>query len=428
MNLPSASAQAALNADSSHPTGTRLQGYRLALVRLGWVGLSVLALIIFMASLPVYFARQQKSYSVGYAVFLLVLGSFVALVWFIVALLIFWRKSNDWMALLVSFMLVLQGVGTTIYPLDALPSIWLLPAVIVDMLSFILLFLVFSLFPTGRFVPRWIGWLAVLFAVVWLGALMVGFYHLLPDIFSQLFTLAFYGFLGGFVIAQLYRYHAVSTRTERQQTKWIVFGVTVAVLIEFAYTLGTDLFPSFFATGSLADLILSPLVTGLPILIPLSFGFAILRYRLWEIDAIINRTLVYGTLTVLLALLYFGLVIGLESLVHLITGQVSQSPVIIVASTLAIAALFQPLRRWIQGAIDRRFYRRKYDAIKTLEAFSATLRNEVDLNQLREQLLAVVQDTMQPTHVSLWLRTPEQSRAQNTQLLPRIDEEERHAP
>ena len=178
----------------------------------------------------------------------------------------------------------------------------------------------------------------------------------------------------------------------------------MAVLSEFAYTLGSDLFASFFATGSLADLILSPLVTGLPILIPLSFGFAILRYRLWEIDTIINRTLVYGALTVLLALLYFGLVISLESLVHLITGQVSQSSIVIVASTLFIAALFQPLRRRIQRIIDRRFYRRKYDAAKTVAAFSATLRQEVDLEQLREQLLTVVQETVQPAHVSLWLR------------------------
>ncbi len=422
MNLPPAPAQAAEDVALHRATNTRLRGRWLALLRLAWVVLSVLALLLFIASLPVYFASKQKSYTVGYAVFLLALGIFVALVWYIVALLIFWRKSDDWMALLVSFMLVLQGAGTTIYPLDAIPSIWLLPAVILDMLSFILLFLVFSLFPTGRFVPRWIGWLAVLFAVVWLGALMVGFYHLLPDIFSQLFTLALYGFLGGFVVAQLYRYHAVSSRTERQQTKWIVFGVTVAVLIEFAYTLGSDLFPLFFSTGSLADLILSPIVTGLPMLIPLSFGFAILRYRLWEIDHIINRTLVYASLTVLLALIYLGLVIALQSLVRVLTGAGTQQPLIIVVSTLMIAALFQPLRRRIQAIIDRRFYRRKYDAAKTVEAFSATLRNEVDLSQLSEQLLAVVQETMQPTHISLWLRPPESSRAGKTRLLPGIDE------
>ncbi len=421
MNLPSAPAQVRVNSDQHRTTGTRLQGPWLSLVRLVWVVLSILALILFIASLPVYFASQQKSYAVGYAVFLLALGIFVALVWFIVAVLLFWRKSNDWLALLVSFMLVLQGVGTTIYPLDVIPSVWRVPAYVVNLLAFDLLFLVFCLFPTGRFVPRWIPWFGVLF----LGLQVLGSLSIVPQSYSFLFTLGAYSFLGGFVVAQLYRYHSVSSRTERQQTKWIVFGVTVTYLIELGITLCYGFFPLFFSTGSLGDRILSPISTGVPILIPLSFGFAILRYRLWEIDAIINRTLVYGTLTVLLALVYVGCVIALQSLALVLKEQLSHNPIIVVASTLVSAALFQPLRRRLQIAIDRRFYRRKYNAVQTIAAFSTRLRlnEDVDLTTLTADLLAVVEETMQPAHVSLWLRNPEQSRGRNTRLLPRIDEE-----
>jgi hypothetical protein len=140
------------------------------------------------------------------------------------------------------------------------------------------------------------------------------------------------------------------------------------------------------------------------LLIPLSIGFSILRYRLYDIDVLINRTLVYGSLTALLALLYFGLIFALQSLFQGVFHQ--NNAVAIVVSTLVIAALFQPLRRSIQNFIDRRFYRRKYDARRIIANFSATLRGEVDLTELSEQLVAVVEETMQPAHVSLWLAQP----------------------
>jgi hypothetical protein len=140
------------------------------------------------------------------------------------------------------------------------------------------------------------------------------------------------------------------------------------------------------------------------LLIPLSIGVAILRYRLWDIDVLINRTLVYGSLTVTLALVYFGGVAATEAIFRNLTSKEQQPQLAIVASTLVIAALFNPLRRRIQSFVDRRFYRRKYDAAKTLEAFSAKLRAETDLDALSGDLVWVVQDTMQPAHVSLWLR------------------------
>jgi hypothetical protein len=135
--------------------------------------------------------------------------------------------------------------------------------------------------------------------------------------------------------------------------------------------------------------------------VPIAVGFAVLKYRLYDIDIIINRTLVYGSLTAMLVVLYFGGIVVLQRLFVLLTGQ--QSTLAVVASTLLIAALFTPLRRLIQGFIDRRFYRRKYDARKTLEAFAARLRNDTDLASLSDDLVGVVRETMQPAHVSLWL-------------------------
>jgi divalent metal cation (Fe/Co/Zn/Cd) transporter len=140
------------------------------------------------------------------------------------------------------------------------------------------------------------------------------------------------------------------------------------------------------------------------LLIPISLAIALLRYRLWDIDVIINRALVGAMLSVLLAIIYAGLIIGLGSLVGLIAPKIGQ-PIVIVVSTLAIAALFQPFRRHIQQLIDRSFYRGKYDATRTLEEFSDRLRNEVNLAQVREHLLSVVQETMQPVYLSLWLFT-----------------------
>jgi len=137
-----------------------------------------------------------------------------------------------------------------------------------------------------------------------------------------------------------------------------------------------------------------------------TLAIALLRYRLWDSDTLINMALVYGTLTTLLAALYAGLILGLEHLASVLTGKATQPAVVLVTSTLAIATLVQPLRTRLQSLIDRRFYRRKFDAAQTLAAFSASLRNEMDLEQIRAQLLTVVQETMQPQQISLWLRRP----------------------
>jgi len=158
---------------------------------------------------------------------------------------------------------------------------------------------------------------------------------------------------------------------------------------------------------------LSALAFTVPLLgLPVAVGIAILKYRLYEIDLIINRTLVYGSLTAMLALVYFGGVAATQAIFRTFAGQEQQPQLAIVISTLVIAALFNPLRRRIQSYIDRRFYRSKYDARKTLEAFSAKLRDATDLDALSDDLVGVVRETMQPAHASLWLRAERASEAE----------------
>ena len=204
---------------------------------------------------------------------------------------------------------------------------------------------------------------------------------------------------------------------ERQQIKWFLFAaVPLTVFLglmelellivnltydfglkfDFLFNRGTSIFPSWEAFKTVQVVAVFSLL-----FVPIFTYIAVLKYRLYDIDLIINRTLVYGSLTAVLVALYFGGIVVLQRVFVLLTGQ--RSTLAIVASTLAIAALFNPLRRRIQSFIDRRFYRRKYDAAKTLEAFSAKLRDETDLESLNNNLVGVVRETMQPAHVSLWL-------------------------
>ena len=162
--------------------------------------------------------------------------------------------------------------------------------------------------------------------------------------------------------------------------------------------------PASGRTRLLYELFNVPVFWLLALPIPIALIVAMLRYRLFDANVLINRTLVYGSLTATLILVYIGSVVLLQTLFRAVIG--SDSQLAVVASTLGIASLFNPLRRRIQDFVDRRFYRRKYDAAKTLEAFSAKLRGETDLDTLSEDLTAVVRETMQPTHVSLWLRPP----------------------
>jgi hypothetical protein len=210
----------------------------------------------------------------------------------------------------------------------------------------------------------------------------------------------------GAVISLFVRFHR-ARGDERQQIKWFASAAALTFAWIFVFEqLGIAEGGVLEAIAAVSSLVLIPSI-------PIATGIAILRYRLYEIDLLINRTLVYGTLTAALVLVYVGSVVVLQSVFRALTGQESQ--LAIVASTLAIAALFNPLRRRVQAFVDRRFYRRKYDAAKTLEAFSARLRDRTDLDALSRDLVGVVGETLQPAHVLLWLRPPQD---QTMQLRP----------
>ena len=218
-------------------------------------------------------------------------------------------------------------------------------------------------------------------------------------------------------VSMVLRYRRSSGEV-REQIKWIAFAASFAGL-SFLISMVTQLVVVLMSGGNVPqipwwfELLSSVTVLGFTA-VPVAIGFAVLRYRLYEIDIIINRTLVYGSLTATLITLYFGGVAATQTILRALTGQTEQPQLAIVVSTLVIAALFNPLRRRIQSFIDRRFYRRKYDARKTLQAFSARLRDETDLETLTYELTGVITETMQPEHVSLWLRPDRPPKSEQT--------------
>jgi MFS family permease len=425
--------QAKRSSDRSGAPRTRLRGRRLILARVLWVAVVTLIVALFLARLPAYDtalqavctgaacgyaqptpdsaqALQKLGLSVAtYAAFTLALDIALAFLCFALGAVIFWRRSDDWMALLGALAVVASvALNPNVYGMD-MSSAWGWLAMVMYVFGTGMYLLVLSL-SDGRFVTRWARWLLLFWVVA------VIHYFIFMNIFYQLVWLAALGLL---LIAQAYRHRSASSPLQRQQGKWFLFGGCVEVIIGVGFTVPLLIFPSLGQAGSFYQLVAALALIVLSLIFPLSLGLAILRYRLWDIDIIIHRTLVYSTLTVLLAAVYFGLVFALQ---FLLRGLISQtSGVAIVVSTLAIAALFQPLRRRIQSLIDRRFYRRKYDAARTLAAFSATIRDEVDLNQLCTKLTAVVEETMQPAHVSLWLCPPKRSSEETTRALPTID-------
>ena len=396
------------------PSATTLRGRWLLLARAAWIIIATLALGLFLASIPAYVSNVltlgqadwmgdpvEAPSGLVFALDLLgVLASIAAaLVCLTLAVVLYWRRSDDWMVMFISSYLLLYGtiMAGPLEWAEAFYPGW--PSLAVDVVQPLFLttptIALFVLFADGRFVPPWTRWLILLSI-----PLTVAILYLPP---SYSWTLMGMIVLGA-IYAQIHRYRHVSTPPERQQTKWVLFGfllwlVLMGILgvpysIEMSLPAGSPL-PWWTLVSSAGWWVALTIV-------PLSLSIGVLRYRLYDVDLLINRTLVYGSLTATLVVLYFGGIVVLQRMFVLLTGQ--KSTLAVVASTLLIAALFTPLRRRIQSFIDRRFYRSKYDARKTLEAFSLKLRDETDLEALNNDLVGVVRETMQPAHVSLWLR------------------------
>jgi hypothetical protein len=415
-----------MTAATLRPTGW------LRAVRAAWLVFFALALSAFVVAVPARWnelARPAPRVTahlaalgwplIPYAVFTLATETLFTATFLVVALVIFARRASDRMALFTAFMLIAFGIGNqNITPTVGALRGWPVGNALYHFFAFAA-WVTFSqfpyLFPSGRHVPRWTR----LPALVWFLITIPWNFMVGSRLDPLTWPLAVFGPLIfalylSFFVAQIYRYRRVSNAVERQQTKWVALALILVVsaiavevgvyawlgpeaLTYLSTSAGDPPTTSVFAAVRLARIIFLLIF----LLLPAGLAFSILRYRLWDIDVVIRRTLIYSALTAVLALAYWGSVVVFENVFRGLTG--GESPVVIVLSTLLSAALFGPARTRVQRAIDRAFYRRKYDATRILAAFGAQARAVTDLPVLTERLQGAVQDTMQPAHVGLWL-------------------------
>jgi hypothetical protein len=401
---------------------SRLSRIWLVLARCFWAMVVGLGFVILIAALPIGLRQMRLDPPaeilaiVGLGLpldftitYLTIFSGIVSLINWIVGGLMVWRRSNDWFVLMISGFLIIWGVEMGIAVQIGMPVLvaahpawfWLgaLQLAIVDLFFFLFGYL----FPNGRFVPRWMGAVALLVLVLILpgnffpGTILdIGSWS---GLFFQLLPIPVFGSM---VLAQIYRYKRVSNQVERQQTKWFVYGFAALIVVQsIHFSLLPILLLNQEMPGEIRGLILLldfSVATLSLLLVPISIGIGILRYRLWDIDMLIRRTLIHATLTAILAAIYFANVIVFQRILP------ARSQASIVFTTLLVAALFSPLRRRVQNKIDRRFYRKKYDAGQISAAFASTLRHEVDLDTLAAALTQAIEETVEPEHISLWIR------------------------
>lgn len=411
-------------------------GRWLSLIRMLWIILAAAYFLLLLVSLPGYYQRVSsltiEPYRLGervifdnaeanqdaeeyglspqaYAAFDIAFTLFQIVVYYLLATLIAWRTTTGfgWFTAFVLLLLPVASLMGTIIGVARpfahanlftdVPGYLVWPAYIAWL----------YLFPNGRPVPRRMVWpmalLFTLFMVMQLVLLLAAIGTLPPRMDTLMATVSPFLILpvvGIILYAQIYRYRYDATLLERQQMKWFLFGLGIF----FGFMAAFVLLPE----PVLDSVIIQNILALISLIFPLSVALAILRYRLFDVDILIRRTLVYTVLSGLLAMVYFGMVILLQRLFVSVSGQ--QSPIAIVISTLVIYGLFAPLRRRIQDVIDRRFYRKKYNAQQVLAQFSQTARDETDMDALTAELVRVVQETMQPVQVSVWLKPTNDSR------------------
>jgi hypothetical protein len=348
----------------------------------------------------------------SYAWTITALSLVAAPVYLLLALVILIRSRGQIAMLCSAFGLLLFVPGYFVSISEAITqksSSWLGPLGLLQLMAFWAAVAFGFTFPSGRFFPRWTRALLIVATAT---ALVKAFFPTSSLVaapgpgLAYWFPFAIVGLLASALLAQIARYRQRSTTVEQLQTKWVVFGFSLMVLEIGGFGLAPVLLPGVRDPGrtevffTIAAVLAS---TSVAVVLGTSFAVAILRYRLFAIDVLINRTLVYGALSVGLAAVYGGVTLLGEFLLRPFTPG---SHLTVALSTLAVAALFQPARQWVQTYVDRRFFRRKFNAERTIEAFRALARDEVDLDRLSDALTDVARETMQPSQVSLWLREP----------------------
>ena len=398
-----------------------LSGRRLVLARLGWLMVFVVTIGLFSANIPAYYDSlvsfsdpnldtatvranlEAADVSIQrFATYLLGISVASAVVWVVVGTLIFWRRSDSWIALFASLCLIVFGTfglneGALALP-DQVPALWL-PVRLLALFSNVALYSFVLIFPNGRFVPRWSRWAVILFAVHDVFFFLVpGSIFNLAESFPPLDFALLATFAGISIGSQLYRYRHVSTPVERQQTKWVVFGLVsagVGVLV-FEVPISGSPFDQF---GPLYSLAIQTGLFGSLLLVPLSIGVAILRYRLWDVDVVINRTLVYGALSATVVSLYTLIVVALGELL-----QARADLAVSLAATGVVAVLFAPLRERLQRGVNRLMYGERDDPYEVLSRLGRRLEATIAPKAALETIVETIAQALKVPYAAINLR------------------------